>query len=233
MAREADIRDPIGLQAADLRDHRRPHGVGSTGAPQSSEELGMRHHQLPIDHRDIGTGIPQCPDHPSSGQDHRQVAMPPRAALEGQVGCQTSGHRRVEGRRRAVEQECVLTKNVQPQQRTRTGTAGAEPVDGATCCSEAGHGEVRKDYQLDGSAAEETLCCVLIDHGGGDQSTGVRDLRRGTPQIQHEPMPCSGHSPVHTEEGALFELLIGFDLEGNWHHSASIALRRWPLARLP
>ena len=46
-------------------------------------------------------------------------------------------------------------------------------------------------------------------------------------------MPCSGHSPVHTEEGAPFELLIGFDLEGNWHHSASIALRRWRLARLP
>jgi hypothetical protein len=124
---------------------------------------------------------PQCPDHPSAGQGHRQVAMPPRAPLEGLVGCQTSGHRRVERRRRAVEQECVLTEDVQPQQRTRTGTAGAQPGDGATSCSEAGNGEVRQDHPLDRGAAEETLCGVLTDHGSGDQSTGVRDLRRGTP----------------------------------------------------
>ena len=140
---------------------------------------GCERHQLPIDHRDIGTGIPQCPDHPSSGQGHRQVAMPPRAALEGQVGGQTSGHRRVEGRRRAVEQQRVLTEDVQPQQRPRTGTAGAEPGDGAFSCSEAGHGEVREDYSLDRGAAEETLCRVLTDHGAGDHGIGVRDLRRG------------------------------------------------------
>ena len=233
MAREGDIRDRVGLQAADVRHHRRPHGVGSTGAPHSGEQLGMRGHQLPIDHRDIGTGVPQRPDHPSSGQGHRQVAMPPCAALEGQIGCQTSGDRRVERPCRAVEQERVITKDVQPQQRPRTGTAGAEPGDGATSCSEAGHGEVREEYSLDRGAAEETLSRVLTDHGGGDHGIGVRDLRRGTPGIQHERMPRSGHRPVHAEEGALFELRIGFYPEDNWHHSASIALRPWPLARLP
>lgn len=45
-------------------------------------------------------------------------------------------------------------------------------------------------------------------------------------------MPCSGHRPVHTKKGALIELLIGFYPEGNRHHSASIALGPWPLARL-
>jgi hypothetical protein len=37
-------------------------------------------------------------------------------------------------------------------------------------------------------------------------------------------MPCSGHRPVHTEEGALVELLIGFYPEDDRHHRASIAL---------
>jgi hypothetical protein len=46
-------------------------------------------------------------------------------------------------------------------------------------------------------------------------------------------MPCSGHRPVHTEEGAPFELLIGFYPEVNRHHSASIALGPCPLTRHP
>jgi hypothetical protein len=37
-------------------------------------------------------------------------------------------------------------------------------------------------------------------------------------------MPCSGHRPVHTEEGALVELLIGFYPEDDRHHRACIAL---------